>query len=476
MGIFRSTNPTEFDDIDGIIINEQNPPPSIAGVGANVAILVGQFQRGPLDLTSLGSIGELHELMGRSSYGGNLALKNKRFGALRVIRVAAAAAVSAFKAFQSTATDRITFTAKYKGVYGNSIKVTIDTGTTTGKKYTIQDTSVDAVLPAEVYDNVVITDITSATFAESKLVTVTVNSTAAEPTNAAATALATGSDGVVADSDYEAAIALAQVENAGNVMFLDSYNANRNLYLKTHALALKDKMVILCGPEVQTKAAAISDVAGYRSDYIVYAYPYVKTVIDGAEMVQNPASWVASVISQTSPHIDPAYAGNKDFLGGITGLKYSLTRTDHVDLNAAGVMCIEMDRDIGTKIKNGVTTEISSSAKKAVLRRRMASYLQDSIAYFLKQYQNAPNTKENRTEVKGAILGFIQRHERDGVLPGDDEVSGGKAKIVDTETLNTPSVIAQGYFKILYRQRIHSSMRFIELQAEIGEGVVVTEA
>lgn len=476
MGIYRSTNPAEFDDIDGIIINEQNPPASISGVGANTAILVGQFQRGPAELTSVGSIGELHETFGKSGAAGNQALKNKRFASLRVIRVVASDAVKGSKAFQSTATDRITFTAKHKGVYGNSITVTIANGTASGKKYTVTDGNSESVLPVEVYDNVEITGITASTFAASKLVDVTVNSTAAEPTNTAATALASGSDGTVADGDYEDAIELAQVENAGNFIFLDTYNATRNGYLETHVLAQKDKMAILCGAEGDSVATACADAANFRSDYIIYAYPYVKTTIDSATVVQNPASWVASVLTQTSPHVDPAYAGNKDFLGGITDLKLALNRTNYVDLNNAGVLAIEMDRDVGTKIKNGVTTEISQTAKKTVLRRRMASYLQDSIAYFLKQYQNAPNTYANRTDVKGAILSFITRLEKEGVLPTDDEVANGSAKVVDTESLNTNDVIAAGYFKILYRQRIHSAMRFIVLQAEVGEGVVVTEA
>jgi hypothetical protein len=54
-------------------------------------------------------------------------------------------------------------------------------------------------------------------------------------------------------------------------------------------------------------------------------------------------------------------------------------------------------------------------------------------------------------------------------------VKTGKAKLVDTESFNTDASIAAGFFKILWRQRIFSSMRYIVLQAEIGESVVVTE-
>jgi hypothetical protein len=47
MGIFRATDPTVFDDVDGIIINESAPAPNVAGVAANVGILLGGCQRGP---------------------------------------------------------------------------------------------------------------------------------------------------------------------------------------------------------------------------------------------------------------------------------------------------------------------------------------------------------------------------------------------------------------------------------------------
>jgi hypothetical protein len=479
MGIFRSSDPTTWDDVDGIVIDESAPPPNVQGVAANIAIAIAQAQRGAGDLTEVGSIGEIHEIYGKSdSYGLNLALKNKRFGRLKIVRVIASDAVQASKAFESSSTARITFYAKQgKGVFGNGIQVKIEAGSSSGKKYTIQDTNTGAVHPIEVYDNLAITAITSETFAASKLVTATVNSTAAEPDNAAFTALASGSDGTVANTDYETAIAKCEVENAGNFIFLDAYNDTRNGYLELHAAATQDKMVILAGAEGDSVANAITDVADYRDTdgRIIYAFPWIKTTINGVDTYQSPASWVASVLSQTAPHIDPAFVKNSQFLGGITGLKLALNRTNYINLKDAGIMAFEYDADIGYKIKSGVVTQIANSSKVMVLRRRMADFLTASAAKFLKNYQNAVNSKQNRQLVKGAFLQFIDSLERDGILPKDSDVKEGLAKLVDVESLNTDSSIAAGFFKILWKQRIFSSMRFIVLQAEIGEGVVVTE-
>lgn len=481
MGIFRSTDPTTWDDVDGIIVNESAPAPNVAGVPANIAILVGQAERGTGELFEVGSIGEFFEKYGKDSTRGmNKALKNKKFGRLKVVRVIASDAVQAKEEFASSSTDRIRFKAKQgKGAFGNAIQVKIEAGSTTGKKYTIKDTTPGSVMLEEVYDNVVITAVvSSAVFAASMLVEAEVLSSVAEPDNAAFTALAGGSDGTVADADYEAAIAMAEVEGAGNFLFLDAYNATRNGYLEAHAVATQDKMVILCGAEGDSISTAVADVANYRDTEgrIIYAYPYIQTSIDGVLQYVPPASFYASVLSQTAPNVDPAYTSNAGFLTGITGLKTQISRNGYVQLVAAGISAFEYDSDIGFKIKSGVVTQIANSSKVTVLRRRMADFLTNSAAKFLKNYQNAVNSKENRTLVKGALLGFVTSLENDGILPKDSEVKDGKAKLIDTESQNTNSSIAAGFFKIIWRQRIFSSMRYIVLSAEIGESVVVTEA
>lgn len=479
MGIFRSTDPTTFDDVDGIIINESAPSPNISGIAANVAILVGQFERGDVSMQDVGSIGQFFELYGNNSaFKGNIALRNKKFGKLRVIRVVASAAAKGAKTFQTAgAVDTITFTAKWKGAYGNNIQVTVATGSSSGKKYTIHDNNANAVLPDEVYDNIAIASVTASTFSGSKLVDVTVLATAAEPANASATSLTAGSDGSVADTDYQTAIGKTEVEAAGNILFLDDYSATRNGYLKTTAANMQDKMVILAGAKTDSVSAAITDVAGYRDSdgRIIYAYPWLMTSIDGVNTAVNPASFYASLLSQTAPNIDPAYGKNTQYLAGITDLYLQPTRQDYINMKTAGISAFENDNDTGMKIKSGIVTQIVDSSKIMVFRRRMADYLTASAARFMKAYQNAPNTRGNRDAVKAALLSFIQRNEMAGLLPADSEVLSGKAKLVDTESLNTNDSIALGFFKVLWKQRIYSSMRYIVIQAEIGESVVVTD-
>lgn len=485
MGIFRSTNPTDWNAVDGIIIDEVSPPPSVGGVPANIAILVGQFERGPANrLTQVGSIGELYEVFGNNlNFGGNIALQNKKFGVLKVVRVtdATSPAIAALKAFNHTSTPTVTVSALYTGAYGNNIQVTVAAGTSQGSKYTIHDANPNAVWPDEVYDNVLVTMSGSqlnTIFGNSNLIAVpAINSTAHEPDTAAATNLATGTDGTVADTDYQAALTAQQTEAAGNIVFLDTYNVTRNGYLKTSMAATTDRMCIICGAAGDSVATAISAVASDRDSdgRLIYAFPYVYTTISGVSTKVNPASFYASLISQTAPNIDPAYAANTQYLAGIDSLELALQRSDYISLMAAGISAFENDADIGIKVKSGVVTQIVNSGKIMVFRRRMTDFLTYSIAKFLKNYQNAPNSLDNRTNAGAAISAFNRSIELNGLVPKDAEVQNGKASIIDVNSLNTNDSIAQGYFKLLYRRRIYSSMRFIVLQADVSESVVVTD-
>ena len=608
-GIFRTNNPLEYAQVDGIVIDERAPAPNVQGVGTGRVILVGQFQRGLSSLERVSSTPDFFRRYGRSSYLGNIQLRNKKFSDISIIRVIAATgsakasrtfsggagstaeiftietvadssgsldgtyftfeladssgnkteyyawlnvdaggndpavsgrtgvpvaissdatadavasavqsaldaltdasasvstntvtvtaahnfdvtdAADADSGFTITVTQQgddaniVTFTAKHEGAYGNNITVTIEAGSVSGKKYTIIDGNPnnEEYFPNEIYDNVELSGISAEDFAQvfsdSLLVDASLVTNTSEPSNSPAVALESGSDGTIADTDYETAIAKANAAGAANFVFLDEYNQTRNLYLKAHHALTQDRMVIMAEEENDTVSDNQADVALLRDTDggLIYASNWVRTTIDGEQVYTSPASWYASILSQTAPNIDPAFAGNTQFLFGATGLKKDLSRNDYIALMEAGVSAFEFDNDIGFKIKSGVVTQIANSSKLTVVRRRMAYFLTDSIGRFLKNYQNAVNRASERTAAKAAIERFIKQQEDLGILPSDAEVQDGLAKLVDIESENSNDTIAEGKFFILYKQRIFSSMRFIVLKAEIGESVVVTE-
>lgn len=351
-------------------------------------------------------------------------------------------------------------------------------GANEGKKYSIKDVSADAVLPIEVYDNIKIANIANdLPFIKSKLVVPTVLSSLAEPANTAYTALAGGADGTVSDSDYEDAIEKAKVDGAGNVLFLDAYNAVRNGYLKLHAAEAQNKMVIVEGLSSDEYDDAITGVDNLRDTdgRIIYAFNPAITVIDGIEVEQPAAWWIAAAYTQCPAHIDLAFVENVKFMAGITRLKYSLGTAEFKLLNKAGICSLEFDADFGHKVKSAVTTQVINTEKQTILRRRMTDFLQDSLAKYLKNFANGVNSKRKRDSVKAGIMRFDDALINDEILPGDAEVSGGSARLIDTESQNTDDSIGQGMFKVVYKRRIYSSMRYIVLSTEIGTGVVVVE-
>lgn len=171
-----------------------------------------------------------------------------------------------------------------------------------------------------------------------------------------------------------------------------------------------------------------------------------------------------------------AFGENSQFFAGVIRLVHALSPTEYKLLNKAGICSLEYDPDIGHKVKSAVVTQILNTEKQTILRRRMTDYLQDSLARFLKNYSNGVNSAAKRKMCKAGIVRFDDMLIQNGVLPGDSEMTdGAKARLIDTESQNTNESIGQGFFKIVYRRRIFSSMRYIVLSTEIGTGVVVVQ-
>lgn len=473
---YRTNNPMEYAEVDGIVIDERSPSPNIRGVGTGVVLLIGQFQRGPHAITSVSSTKDFFKKFGKSNYLGNTQLKNKKFSTLKILRVEPTGSAIA----TLTCDAKIKFDAKSKGVFGNKISVTIEAGSVSGKKYTIKDTNAGAseFFPDETYDNVLISDLSK--FSSSLLVNVTALDDE-EPANQVATMLAGGSDGAAVDGDYEDAIEKAAVENSCNILFLDEYNEARNIIMKNHAGETDDKIVIISHPKDATTEEIVADLKLTRNAMgrVIYAINWIPTTIDGVEVVTCPASWYASILSQTGPYVDPAYAGNVAFTWGANGV-YVKTwkRDDYKTFMAEGGSAFEYDLDYGgsgVKPRSGIVNQVADSSRLTVVRRRMTDYLINSFAKFLKLYQNDVNSKDKRDQIKSAYIAWDKSQVKDGILPAEKDVTDGKVLLLDLESENDNDSIAEGKVYILYKRRIFSSMRFIILKAEIGESVIVKE-
>ena len=469
VSIRRTTNPLEFDEIDGIVIADSAPEPSIKAVGANTAILVAQFQRGPKELTEIVSIGAFHKQFGKSDFSGNIQLKNKKFSSLKLARVIASDAVKSLKAIGG-----LKLVSLYHGVYADSISIKVEVGTVAGHKITVSDESVDAKVSPEVFDNVTLGNAIEA-FSLSELIVAEIDGEDAIAVGDYT--LTGGSDGTVADTDYETALLECEGENSGHVVFLDQYSSTRNALLKVYSGAMNDRMVICSHQENDSFSAKTAEVANLRDSEgrIIYAENWILTPINGVMTYTCAASWVASLISLVSPHESIGYTDHAGKMFGAFGVKKEHSTKSYQLFMEAGICSFEFDPDIGILPKSAIVTQIINSEKVTILRRRMTDWLTYSVAKFLKNYKDAPNSDKNANGIASAMQNFVLQNEILEITPKDKEVRGGKAKIIDVHSLNTDESISEGKRFIKYKQRIYSSMRFIVLLAEIGTGVVVTE-
>jgi len=493
--IFRSTNPNDWLQVDGVYISEQTPPGRVIGKGTGIVGLVGQFERGPVnEIVAVGSTKQLVDTFGGfggiagpvAGYPGYLALLNKPFSSLRIVRVAPTGLTLATKnLLDSIAGIAVRVDANSKGVWGNevSIEVAAPSDAAAGDF----DLVVRYRGAVERHRNRKLTALPAA--GASAYVTFT-KVGAAVPIVAAAAALAAGADGTAADADYtdsggsQIGVRLFEAENDDtNILLADRHTAAVNNALLQHVELTKNKTAIISGVLGQTVAAAITDVSSYRSDRIIYA-PYGKTYVAEAGGVVTLAgdSFIASSAQRLDVIEDIAGESKAGHYAGLVGLEWeNLTRDEYIRLEHAGIASFIRDADVGYFVRSGVNTSLDS-ALNMVFRRRATDYIQESIAQRLKFFGNKVNKRLHHLAMKAEVENFLTRMQIDGRLPTAEDLKGRNFQgqplmpfLVDIDSGNTQDSLAGGLFKMILKVTLYSSMRYIVLETIIGQGVVVVK-
>ena len=471
--VFRTNNPLLYTQLDGVIVSEKNPPPTVVSAGTNNVVFIGQFERGPgSEPQFLSSISDLQALFGSNQvYKGNRALRLKNWSNLYVTRVVASGALAASKTFGS---DKLTVTAKYKGKYGNNIKITIAQGTETGsQKLTASEGDV-----VEVFDNIVFPGKTDEELAEifnsSTLIVVTSAHASTKPTNASDQALTGGSDGAPSASDYKTAIEASNVNVSGKIFFCDDQSAGVKANLANFVKTEQNGQCVI-GPEsLDTSVAdAITDYANNEDQdgRVLFAYNPVKLNVEGVITEESPVYMLASILSNTPPHVSPAAASVTQFTQTAVGVKYNLSRSQLIQLKNAGIMGFEDDADLGVKPVSADTPNPLMS----VVRRRMSDFYINSITRYLKYYINEPITELNKQSIISAITSFDGILVGNGIVPSNDEVREGLAFQVTIDGETSPAEERQGILKIGLRRRLYQAGKYLVLKTVIAENQVIVE-
>lgn len=276
-------------------------------------------------------------------------------------------------------------------------------------------------------------------------------------------------------------------------------NALRANALTASAGGCLGRIAIVRPPLGTPKAAAKSTtsapgVGAYRDQRVIYVWPGVNTTVpvlalvgltggtgftaDGSVDV-GADGFLASVMSQQQPEQNPGE--QTDYLVAVNGLDTQaraqskaspLLVADYTAFKKAGICALRMDAGVPV-FQSGVTSvdPTASPSLVNINRRRMADYVEDSIAIFAKKYGKKVNTQARRKAFAGQIRSFLS-----GLLsakqPAAQRIAGFT---VDAVTANTPDTLAAGLFRVIVNVRTLSTMDFIVIQATVGTTVSVVE-
>lgn len=266
--------------------------------------------------------------------------------------------------------------------------------------------------------------------------------------------------------------------------------------LKSHVLDASSVGVgrsAVVSPPLSTQniAVASGDVApgvgATRDERVWYAWPGAQTFVpeavnssiakanggtttDGILDVQGDM-WLGAVCSNLPPERNPGQAAPPvpDVLAPVLGLQrgvVGLGINQYITLRQRGVVGLRIDRTVGPIFQSGVTSSLISGQKN-ISRRRMADFVEDSLAQRLVQFAKLPLTQSLKDAAVGETVAFLNQL----LSPNNPAAQRINDFEVDPASGNTPDMEAQGIFVIIVRVRTLPSADFIVLQAEVGENV-----
>lgn len=269
------------------------------------------------------------------------------------------------------------------------------------------------------------------------------------------------------------------------------------------ASAVGTGRVALIRPPIGTlPAAAIGavdpGVGVNRSDLVFYCYPHFEQriadlaeldpeeVISGPNILLGGDAAMGTILSQLPPELNPGQS-TKDFsTGGIlsfiralepgltgAGLPTSFTLTNYIAFKAAGVAALRRDAQISEWVfQSGVTSVDPDDypSLAPINRRRMAFFVQDSLAAIAKNYTKKIRSSENVDSMVGEMADFL-----DGLLsetnPAQQRIA---AYSIDATSGNTSELQGSGIFVVEIAVQMLDTMDSIVLVTRVGATVDVS--
>lgn len=226
----------------------------------------------------------------------------------------------------------------------------------------------------------------------------------------------------------------------------------------------RDERVFYDWPPVKTFVPEAVNVPITRADGTIGTDGIMDVTADG---------WMSSIMSNLAPERNPGeFSGTtKTVLAPVLGYA---TNVPNLGINEfklmrlRGIAGIRMDKTVGPIFQSGITTSLVSGQKN-INRRKMADFIEDSIAQAVKPFSKLPLSNQ----LKDSVLGQVDDFLSELLSPDNPTRQRINGYIVDEKSGNTPQSEAKGIFVLIVKVRTLSTADFIVLQFEIGEGVVV---
>lgn len=293
---------------------------------------------------------------------------------------------------------------------------------------------------------------------------------------------------------------LSTVAREANVIFAARQSNVVRRKLRENALSASangmfGRMAVVRPPLGTTKALAKSTTAepgvgAYRDQQVIYCFPGVNTfvpiiglrgtaggtgfTVDGNVDV-GADGFMASVLSQLAPEENPGQLTS--FTGGVNSLETSanaqgFTIDDYKLFKSSGIAAPRMDDGVAI-FQSGVTSVDPAVYPnlKNIARRRMANFIQDSIARRSKAFGKKLSTMRRRKALSGEVRAFVS----DLLSANNPAAQRIDSFSLDDASGNTPTTLAQGIYRLILKVRTLASLDSIVIETTIGESVTVDE-
>jgi len=499
MAVFVTS--TSAATLHGVYAIERVPPATIQATGTGTAAIVAEFPWGPdgevYTIADMKDFGDKFAPAGMSRTGsGYLSVAGKSWPVLKVVRVLGTSAAKATAAINKTGpTLMLTLTLKYKGTAGNSVTATIAAasdgdanhfnltvtasnayGTTVDKLENLNYSGVGTDSAPDLSNCLLLGSITKASSGTPIVGTTTFSGGADGTINSAAYLGTPGS--------ADTGCALLEADNAVDVVFTadpgNSLRAAVNAGLVAHADLKTDRIAVINGNSGITAAAAVTDVANYRSKRAAYidVWPYIKDDTDATERLVPPAPFAASVLVSLAPSTSMAWKSStvRRLTNQITKLETARGNQAYTN-TLAGICTLMREPTGGFTFESAVNTNAPvSPSTKSLTRTRMAHYIARSVVDSLREYVDSPNVAQNQQDEVAAVQAFLEQLKTNATTDPNNLPHIVDFTIRPLADFNTTVTLAAGDFTIAADVQTSSAQERIFLSLNVGESVTVTAA